>query len=115
MADYGCHPLWEYSDDASLDLYANPDPTTLPLSKQAIEDLNAWARWFDSFINLHDPYNSRDVPPEERAAFDREGRRLWKVLREELGVQWVVTYFEGGKLLEPKDDRSQGSEASANN
>lgn len=100
MADYQCNALWEYEEPPG-DLYTNPDPAELPLSQPTIRDLRAWAAWFDTFINLDDPYDSREVLPEESAAFDQEGRRLWGVLCSELGPDWVVSYFHGGKLVCP--------------
>ena len=100
MPDYQCNPLWEYEEPPG-DLYTNPDPAELPLSQATIRDLRAWAAWFDTFINLDDPYDSREVLPEESAAFDQAGRRLWAVLRRELGPAWVVSYFHDGKLLSP--------------
>jgi hypothetical protein len=99
MTDYHCNPIWEYSD--SGDLYDNPDPETLPLSAQTMCDLRAWADWFDTFINFADPHDSRNVLPEEWAAFDRAGRRLWETLQRELGPGWVVSYFEYGKVYPP--------------
>lgn len=100
MADYQCNPLWEYEEPPG-DLYTNPDPAELPLSQATIRDLRAWAAWFDTFINLDDPYDSREVLREESAAFDQAGRRLWAVIRRELGPAWVVSYFHDGKLLSP--------------
>jgi hypothetical protein len=100
MPDYQCNPLWEYEESPG-GLYTNPDPAELPLSEATIRDLRAWAAWFDTFINLDDPYDSREVLPEESAAFDQAGRRLWAMLCRELGPGWVVSYFHDGKLLRP--------------
>jgi hypothetical protein len=100
MTDYGCNPLWEYSDPPDA-LYANPDPAELPLSEATVRELRAWAAWYDTFINMNDPYNSRQVSPEESAAFNQAGRRLWAAVRRELGPGWVVSYFEDGKLVLP--------------
>lgn len=100
MADYQCSPLWEYEEPPG-DLYANRDPAELPLSEVTIRELAAWAAWFDTFLDMDDPNGSREVLPEETAAFDQAGRRLWTVLRRELGAAWVVSYFHDGKLLSP--------------
>ncbi|MDB5310877.1 MAG: hypothetical protein JWO38_5079 [Gemmataceae bacterium] len=100
MADYHCNPLWGYSDPPD-DLYANPDPADLPLSEATVRELRAWAAWYDTFIHMADPYDSREVLPEESAAFNQVGRRLWAAVRLELGSGWVVNYFEGGKLVPP--------------
>jgi hypothetical protein len=100
MPDYQCNPLWEYEEPPG-DLYANPDPAELPLTEATVRELRAWAAWFDTFLNMDDPTDSREVLPEETAAFDQAGRRLWGVLREELGPGWVVSYFHAGTLLPP--------------
>jgi len=107
MTDYGCNPLWEYS--ASDDLKANPDPAELPLSEATARELRAWAAWFDTFINMDDPHDSRVVLPEESAAFNQAGRRLWAAVRRELGPGWVVSYFENGKLLPPPSPDAEPS------
>ena len=78
-----------------------PDPAELPLSEVTTRELRAWAAWFDTFLNLDDPNDSREVLPEETAAFSQAGLRLWAVLRGELGPAWVVSYFHDGKLLSP--------------
>ncbi len=100
MADYGCNPLWEYRDPPD-DLYANPDPAELALSESSIRDLRAWAAWYNTFINMDEPNDSRQLLPEELEAFNRAGRRLWAALVRELGSHWVVSYFEDGKLFSP--------------
>jgi len=99
MTDYECSPLWDYGE--SGDLYDNPDPASLPLSKTTIDDLKAWAAWYDTWVDMREPYDSRRVLPEEREAFKRVGRRLWESLQRELGSGWHVVYFEDGKVLEP--------------
>lgn len=99
MADYGCHPLWDY--DEGGELCGNPAPVALPLSTELVAEINAWADWFNSWVDMRDPHDSRRVLPEEAEAFNRAGRRLWAALRRELGEGWCVVYFEDGKLLEP--------------
>jgi hypothetical protein len=100
MPDYHCNPLWEYEDE---DLSSNPAPEELPFSESTILGLRAWAAWFDSFINMADPHDSRDVSHEESAEFHFVGRELWSVIRHELGAAWVVSYCENGELFLPPD------------
>src|SRR5260221_10131925 len=87
MTDQGCNPLWEYSEPPD-DLYDNPDPAGLPLSQATVRELRAWAAWYDTFINMSDPYDSRVILPEESAAFNQAGRRLWGSLRRVVGAGW---------------------------
>ncbi len=102
MADYGCHPLWEYGADG--DLIATPDPAELPLAPNTINELKAWAAWFDTWVDLRDPYDSRRVLPEEERSFREAGRSLWRAMRDELGSSYRVLYFESGRVLEPEQD-----------
>ncbi len=105
MADYGCSPLSDYGEDG--DLYDNPDPTELPLSAALFAELNAWAAWYDTWIDMRDPYESRSILPEEDQSFKRAGRRLWAELRSELGDNWRVVYHEDGKV----HDASEGEKS----
>lgn len=108
MADYHCHPLWEYTEPPN-GFYDNPDPAELPLSEATVRELRSWAAWFDTFVNMADPYDSREVLPEESIAFNQAGRRLWLALRRELGPGWVVSYFQDGRLLPPPTEEAENS------
>lgn len=108
MPDYGCSPLWWVGPGK----IGNIDPETLPLSRETINRLNAWADAYDATLDMSDPANSPGFPDEQaEEAFDREGVNLWLQLREELAPDYEVFYysFEMGKLLahpgelDPKD------------
>jgi hypothetical protein len=102
MTDYGCAPVWHHDDP---DGEVGPvDPADLPLSAGTIDDLRAWAVWYDTFLDMRDPADSRRVLPEEDAAFRAAGRRLWRAVRRELGPGLRVVLFEDGTLLEPEND-----------
>lgn len=82
-ADYSCYPIWH--DDGELTgEYGNIDPRSLPISEQLANDCIKWAAWFDSFINIKDPYNSREISSEEKQNFDIEKKRLLHELTLEL-------------------------------
>ena len=100
MPDYGLDPLWgPHPDDKDYN-----DLSVFPLSQETVLALRAWADWFDSFLNWQSPHDSREVSPEESAAFDAEGRRLWRVLRRELGDGYEVLYQGENGFLRPEDD-----------
>lgn len=98
MADYGCHPLWEYLDG---DLVDNPDPDDLPLRDGLKAALHDWAASYDRTLNQEYPPDSSFANPEEEEAFDTEGRRLWDELRAALGPEYRVSYFSNrdGRVL----------------
>jgi hypothetical protein len=78
MADYECYPLWWVNSDKAGDI----DPETLELSQETITRLEKWADIYDARLNWEDPANSRDLNPEEKAAFQVEGISLWKQLQK---------------------------------
>jgi hypothetical protein len=90
MPDYGSWPLWWYKD---TDRIGNIDPKTLNLSKWTIERLDAWARRYESYLDMDDPGNSPDQTPEEQQAFEQEGLALWDILQKELNDKYKVVYF----------------------
>jgi hypothetical protein len=104
MPDYGCHPLWTYAADG--DLQDNPNPLELPLSPGVVAALQAWANWYDSFLDPDQPQYVRLIPPDEYAAFRQTGQQLWARLQSELGPAWRVVYFEDGKVLDLAADGS---------
>lgn len=98
MTDYSADPVaWE-PDGAIAQL------DELPLSEETKTQLREWADW----------YEAGGVPgrkhhwssPEDLDRFDREGRRLWKLVRDELGSEWTVGYFSEptGERLWPSND-----------
>jgi len=101
MPDYECHPLWWRGDHEPGEI----DPSSLPLSKDTVRDLNAWARTFDSWLDPDDPAGGPEPPPEAVSAFEAEGVRLWKALRRELGDAYSVLYrnVKGRVLEDPRE------------
>jgi hypothetical protein len=101
MPDYGCSPLWEYADG---DLVANPQPDELPLSDGLRAALRRWAEAYDATLKPEDPRASGFAAPAAEAAFEANGQRLWKQLREELGHDSEVFYFShrDGRIHEPE-------------
>lgn len=98
MADYDCWPLWE----AGEDLVGNVDPATLPISVELRDRLLRWAERFDAGLNREDPASSEWSSPEERVAFDEEGRDLARALRRELPDGYEFVYFS--EVLRRIDD-----------
>jgi hypothetical protein len=74
--------------------YRAVDPATLPLSSQTGAQLQNWAAWYDRGWTTAD----------EETRFDAEGRRLWVVVRSELGAAFDVGYFSVvlRRILEPE-------------
>jgi len=94
MAEYyGC-VLWEAGGHRVGDI----EPETLPISEGLVRDLRAWADAYDSILNQDCPQDSGFNTPEEEAAFDAEGRRLWAELRSQLGADYQVVYFSNVDL-----------------
>jgi hypothetical protein len=87
MAEYECHPLWWWETDIG-----NVDPAELPLPEGLRSELLSWASWYDSTLDQDYPPESGFKSEEDRLAFDREGRRLWRRLQHEL-PDFTVVYF----------------------
>jgi hypothetical protein len=91
MPDYQCYPLWLSGNEGP----ANIDPATLPLSSETILRLERWANIFDNWMNLDDPASTPEPPDDEVAAFEDEGKALWKQLQLELGPTYHIFYKNG--------------------
>jgi len=88
MTDYHCPPLW--ADD---DVEVGPlDHDEFPLSPELKSALWDWAATYDRTLNQENPRDSGFSSDAERSEFDREGRRLWRALQQEL-PNVVVSYF----------------------
>jgi len=98
MADYECFPLWEVLDDGTM----NVNPDDLPVAGDLKAALRIWAASYDRTLNQEYPPDSGFTTPEEEAAFEAEGRRLWEELQAQLGPEYKVVYYSGreARLLE---------------
>lgn len=88
MADYDCHPLWGMVDPEIGDV----DPASLPLSKELVADLAAWAAAYDATLDRDDPAASGFATPTAEAAFRAEGARLAGRLSAELGAGYEIVF-----------------------
>jgi hypothetical protein len=82
QCDYLAPPLWGWEDSVAYQL------DMFPISDDLQAALERWAREWDtqSFGALA----GDDPPGPEVAAHDREGVRLWRLLRAELGPGFRV-------------------------
>lgn len=97
MADYQCFPLWKDGGEIG-----NVNPDDLSLSAELKAALRDWAGAYDKTLNKEYPPDSGFVSPAEEAAFEAEGRRLWKELQAQLGHEYKVVYYSSreGRLLD---------------
>ncbi len=113
MADYGAFPLWAVPGEelpsqagdyfwtaerpsdalssATVDVWAGGlAPDHLPLSASLIAALQGWVDEHDRLLGP-----TFEWPSEEaKAAFVADGRRLLARVREELGSDYEVVYFD---------------------
>lgn len=82
MCDYTADPFWT-ADGAALDQLDR-----YPLSAETISALRAWAAMYGGLADHDYEWPSR----EALADFDAEGRRLWTVVRAELGPEYEIGY-----------------------
>ena len=59
------------------------DPASLPLGAGTKQALREWAAWYERGL----------ASPDQQERFDTTGRRLWQVVRAELGPAFEVEYF----------------------
>ncbi|HEU4324728.1 MAG TPA: hypothetical protein VFS21_16405 [Roseiflexaceae bacterium] len=85
--DYASYPLW-WADERVGDI----DPEELPLEPDIIRDLIAWSDAYDATFNEEYPPDSGFPTPDDEIAFEREGIRLWKELRQRLAPDYDVIY-----------------------
>lgn len=88
MADYGCSPLWETGAEGG-----NVPLEELPLRAELREALRAWADAYDRTLNEAYPPDSGFADTAEEDAFEAEGERIWRALRQELGAEFTVAYY----------------------
>jgi hypothetical protein len=90
MADYSSFALW----DQGLTGPGNIDPRSLPLSRDLVARLDAWAARYDATLNRSDPASSGFASPDKEQAFAKEGLTLAFEVKRELGPDWVVTAYD---------------------
>ncbi|HEC1651981.1 TPA: hypothetical protein R1156_003968 [Yersinia enterocolitica] len=88
MADYQCHPLW----DVSPEDYRDISPEELPISSELKYRLREWAERYDAILNINDPASSGFESKEEEKQFIEDGHKLVRLLQEELGDSYNITY-----------------------
>ena len=91
MADYDCYPLWEIFSDGM----ENIAPSSLLLPKSLAVKLDLWGEKYDKTMNQEDPSTSGFGSNHSLAAFEIEGKALYGELKQELGDDFIVTYFSG--------------------
>lgn len=75
MSDYDCWPTWDEETGRNI------DPESLPITRQLVQQLNAWAARYDASLNSSDPSRSKMSDPQGFAA---DGRLLADGLSREL-------------------------------
>jgi len=98
MADYQCFPIWHSGGEVG-----NIDPKELAVTGELRAALYAWAERFDRTLNPDNPAQSGFANSADEDSFDREGRRLWGLLQEQLS-EYRVLYFsqKDGTLYAPE-------------
>lgn len=89
LPDYECYPTWVVTAEGSRDI----SPSDLPISSELASRLMLWQARYDATLLHADPARSGFPTPLDEAAFDADGRDLWRLLRGELGPDVVVTYY----------------------
>jgi hypothetical protein len=82
MCDYYADPIWTESGGGMIAL------DRLPLGADTKQALRAWAESYDALADHGYEWPS----PEYKRDFDAEGRRLWAIVRNELGPDFEVGY-----------------------
>ena len=96
----GYSPLWVHTRYGHL--HSNPQPEDIGLPPEPAAAVRAWG---EQFARLCKRLGGEDPPAaEEWGWLQGEGRRLWKVLSQQLGHRYRVVYLEPGGILEPEID-----------
>ncbi len=93
MADYGAFPLWAVPDGpiSADDVWVGGlGPDELPLSASLVAELRGWAATHDRLLGPAFAWPSEHA----KVAFAEEGRRLLALVRDELGPEYEVVYFD---------------------
>jgi len=86
MPDYGCEPLW-------VEGVGNMPPSSLPISDELAEKLWAWMNDYDRTLNEAYPPESGFSTKEAEQAFVNNGQVLASRLKDELGNEYKIVYF----------------------
>ncbi|NUT18747.1 MAG: hypothetical protein HOV77_06145 [Hamadaea sp.] len=86
MPEYGCYPLWLNGVDIS--------PHDFPLSTELRDELLSWSEEYDSTLDIDNPADSGFVTVGQKVDFAERGKRLAERVKEELGLDWRVVYFD---------------------
>lgn len=98
MADYMADPLWTRTSSGLGECSISLE--SLPLSRRLREQLRAWAARYDARLHTDNKWQSQ----EDEALWLSDGRALLTSVREELGPDYDVQYFE-----EPPGDYIENS------
>jgi len=88
MAEFGCWPLWNMSNDPSFDY--NIDPEDLPISEKLLHDLSAWANSYNDTLDDAYPPDSGFENQELLDAFELDAEDIVNRLRSELEGMEIV-------------------------
>lgn len=89
MADYTAFPLWGIPDEGRWG-GGMLSPGSVPISDELVERLWSWAAIYDRLPEANFQWPSQAA----LTAFVDEGRRLCTLLRQELGPEYTVVYFD---------------------
>lgn len=89
MADYFCWPLWDIGPTGP----DNIDPSTLPLTRGLVEDLEAWAARWDAILNQDYPADSAFPSEADQQDFIMAGHELAVRVAQGLKDRYAVYYF----------------------
>ena len=97
MADYQSFPIWRSGDEIG-----NVNPANLSITEELKLDLKKWAAAFDRTLDHKYPPDSRFPDQKSEEAFEAEGIRLWRDLKNQLGENFEVVYYSSrdSKLYE---------------
>ncbi len=64
------------------------DPSTLPLSKETVSELEDWYKLWLKLTN-----DEGEILDIDMKLFDERGVKIWQKVQRELGDQYKVTYY----------------------
>lgn len=91
MAEYESYPLWQEGRNG----VTNISPESLGLPVELAAQLEAWARDFDSTLDLGDPARSGFTDPSLERVFYARGLVLAKGVAAALGEEAEVVFYDG--------------------